>query len=291
MQLQELTDEVTTSGDSVETIADFKDSDIKASFEKMFPNLTEAQKKILSRLPPNLYDFCKNIEEEQFSYERRYDLDTSETKDSELHELRRTKLVAGKFFELIVKAEFEEEGKEETPLGSELRDVIHDPKEYFGDELGTLYPARNPDLALVDETTGTITGWVECKLGVLDTHSIKQLSAKGFENSFRNSLVWLKSSHVKKVMIDKGILPNILNHLDNLSIAPKPKKWLVISRKDEKDEKDSAIVPGTIEAIGGLDEFKRILRQYTIKQSLFSKEEIYKLVEILLGVSSNEKTK
>lgn len=288
MQLQELTDEVTTSGDSIETIADSKDLDINASFEKMFPNLTEAQKKVLNRLPSNLADFCKNVEKERFSYEKRYNLGTSETEDPELHELRRTKRIASKVFEFIVNAEFAEEGKEETPLGSELRDVICDPKKYFGDTLGNLQPARNPDLALVDEETGVISGWVECKLGVLDERSLRQLSS--FEESFRTTLEWLKSPNVTNVIkkLTDHKLPKIEENIVNLSMSPKPKKWLVIPRKDAKDMHDSAVEPGAIEAIGGMNEFKRILAQYKIKQSVFSKKEIYDMVTFLLNHGSSE---
>lgn len=244
---------------------------IKDKMISVLGELSDFQKKIIELLPDDLEQKCSQMLVEKKDYQKRYGFSDEYTVDDK-------RQVAAWLFEMVTGEELGLLGKKETVLGKQLRDVLYDPKKYFG---GGVYPARNPDLAMVDEKTGEINGWVECKLGKLDVRSLRQLASNGFEQAFRDEVRSLKRAGSK--YLESVGLGEIGSNLSVLSMANEVERWLFIPRIDESEKGNTAIDGEVVEAMGGVSEIKKILSRYKIKHSVFGKKEIYKMASCLVS--------
>ncbi|MCL4384206.1 hypothetical protein M1116_02040 [Patescibacteria group bacterium] len=230
---------------------------------------------ILNRLPANLPEqlgnYVRKVQQEEDEYSQRKGLPQ--------HQIDKRRTVKGRFFEMLARAEMQEE---DSAQAAELLQLLHNPEDY--DRNRELVIGRNPDLAFVevDEEGITIKGVGEVKSGKhLDRRCFSQLAGTGIRKTLERTVAWLNRHRGK------------LEELGLEALAKTEGEFKVA-----KDFKQTLVVPSDVDSnpLSLIDyrdfpdrkmfgDFLKLLQdgqRVEIKKSSFSSNEINKMVEVLL---------
>lgn len=188
---------------------------------------------------------------------------------------------AGFIFETLVRADKRIFGELETPAAVELRQVLHKHRQYGFDD--PLLDAREPDITIVKDD-GSIAGYGEAKLTLLDDRSRHQLAVSGAKATFLRVTRYLRENYEK---LEGWGLP---------ALAAKNKKDIAVSKDGFERvlvvpfDRDTANPENLISrrADSGLDEdgyqdLKNILKtEIRIVKSPFDLKEVWSITDALL---------
>lgn len=191
------------------------------------------------------------------------------------------KVGSGELFEALVRADEIISPENETPLAEVVRRFMADPDRFnlpFEHQLG--HRLRNPDLATVNEQ-GEITGWTECKAGVMNARAAKQLAI--FETHFQQALNLLQE--VPDDLLEKHGLESLagVENKGKLTLATELDLRLAVPRGAHKPKNLKKMMRMSPNSTDG----KRLLRilesgVYKIVESPFSRGELRTMLGFLV---------
>ena len=194
----------------------------------------------------------------------------------------KTRGLAGGFvFEALVRADTSIFGQLETPAAAELRLAIHQHRKYGFDD--PLLDAREPDMAIVHDD-GTIAGYAEAKLGLLDDRCRRQLAASGAKASFLRFTRYLRENYEK--LADWGLPALAAKNKKDIAVSKEGFERVLVVPADRGVESPESLISRRSDS--GLSaasylELKDILaHELRIVRSPFSLQEVWDMADVLV---------